>query len=417
MNFPRTIGVWHSMAGVCILAFAATLLALGPKDTFLLWGFKVNSPDFEDARGITAALESQREGHQPWVDNPRDPWGRLFNYPRVWLQLGKLGVDQSHTAVLAAAMTVLFFLGALLFPPRDTAWLTSVLMLAVLFSPAVMLGIQNGNIDQLMFFLLAIAIAGISSNRSWARALGVGAVLAGMSLKIFPIFGAAAVLGWDRRRCLRTLAFIGAVAGLYLATHWQEIAAIRHATPMASTTSYGRDVLWMRLQQESATAGGVARVCSWLGVAAAFALVPLGFRAGNSKKQDEGRCARQALAAFHVGAGVYCGTFLLGNNWDYRLMFLVFTFPLLAGLARHGEKLPRIVSVLALVASLLSCWHIAIWKLARHVPFGSPSSVALDETCNWLVFLCLMFLGGHGLRSGPLASRTPPPPVLSFKDS
>lgn len=33
------------------------------------------------------------------------------------------------------------------------------------------------------------------------------------------------------------------------------------------------------------------------------------------------------LLAFRIGAGLFVGTFALGNNWDYRLVVLILTIP------------------------------------------------------------------------------------------
>jgi len=80
-------GRWRVLAVAAMLAFAAALFFRGPDATFRVWGLNVESPAFSDSRVITAGIESLRDGHQPWVHNPRDPWQRNFNYPRVWLGL------------------------------------------------------------------------------------------------------------------------------------------------------------------------------------------------------------------------------------------------------------------------------------------------------------------------------------------
>ena len=58
---------------------------------------------FFDTRNLTAALECRRLGFDPLVESPCDPWGRPLNYPRVWLALRWLGLNQSHTTVLVCS--------------------------------------------------------------------------------------------------------------------------------------------------------------------------------------------------------------------------------------------------------------------------------------------------------------------------
>ena len=65
---------------------------------------------FFDARNLTAAWECDRLGYDPLYDNPCDPWGRPLMYLRPWLLLGVLGLDQSHTVVLAAVLMAAMFL-------------------------------------------------------------------------------------------------------------------------------------------------------------------------------------------------------------------------------------------------------------------------------------------------------------------
>ena len=68
---------------------------------------------FFDTRNLTAALECRRLGFDPLVQNPCDPWGRPLNYPRVWLALRWLGLNQSHTVALAL-LFIIVFLGSIL---------------------------------------------------------------------------------------------------------------------------------------------------------------------------------------------------------------------------------------------------------------------------------------------------------------
>ena len=105
----------------------------------------------------------------------------------------------------------------------------------------------------------------------------------------------------------------------------------------------------------------------------------------------------KSLVAFRTGAGVYVGTFILGNNWDYRLIFLTFTVPVLARLVRAGVPWLRWVSAILVGGILLSCWHISIYHICSGFPLGSPACVLLDECANWIVFLGLSLLFGSSL--------------------
>jgi hypothetical protein len=44
------------------------------------------------------------------------------------------------------------------------------------------------------------------------------------------------------------------------------------------------------------------------------------------------------LNMFRLSAGIYIGTFILGNNWDYRLMFLLFAIPQITSWAEEKSS-------------------------------------------------------------------------------
>jgi len=99
---------------------------------------------------------------------------------------------------------------------------------------------------------------------------------------------------------------------------------------------------------------------------------------GNSEESDNAH-----IDGFRVGAGIYLGTFFLGNNWDYRLMFLIFAIPQLVSWSNENGK--RLVSFFTLVAIIFSCWSIAFWTLGRGLDLP-------DELVNWLLFAMLLYL-------------------------
>jgi hypothetical protein len=85
------------------------------------------------------------------------------------------------------------------------------------------------------------------------------------------------------------------------------------------------------------------------------------------------------IDAFRAGAGIYLGTFMLGNSWAYRLIFLIFIIPQLVTWIKV-DRSRKIISVLALVSTIASC-----------CPTWIDSGI-LDETFNWLLFIFLLYL-------------------------
>ena len=82
------------------------------------------------------------------------------------------------------------------------------------------------------------------------------------------------------------------------------------------------------------------------------------------------------------GAFIFCGTFILGANWDYRLIFLILLVPNLIFLIEKNNSKYKKYLKLLIYSVLLIFWL-------------SPFSVfifGLDEILIWLIFLFLTIL-------------------------
>jgi hypothetical protein len=88
------------------------------------------------------------------------------------------------------------------------------------------------------------------------------------------------------------------------------------------------------------------------------------------------------IDAFRVGAGIYVGTFFLGNNWDYRQMFLLLVIPQLIAWTR--EKDLRVLSIITLSIMLFVCWS--------NMFTGNALIVWLEELFEWVIFSNLFYL-------------------------
>ena len=145
-----------------LLLFGMLFSIYGASKTWSTWNVPSMTPNFADLRSITNGAESYAKGVDPILANPADPWQRRQNYPRIWQSLYLLGVNQSHTSLIATILIAFFLTGVLLILPNPNYFTLFCLMVAVL-SPAALLCVERGNIDLLMFFLVAVAIVAIQS--------------------------------------------------------------------------------------------------------------------------------------------------------------------------------------------------------------------------------------------------------------
>lgn len=380
--------------GLAVLSFALVVWGAGWTRTAACWGLKRSDPTFVDARTITTAAESSRAGYDPMRENPHYSEGTLMNYPRIWQGLARTGLSEDDTTRLALGFAGLFFVGVLLLPVGGLCWPGLGLLVVAVFSPSGMLALERGNNDLCVFFLVASGARLLSLGKSGAIA-GSILLFVAFVLKLFPVFSFAVITRWKGKA-------FGSAAGLlafgtfgYLALSWQDLPWIAAGTPRATGASYGAKVLWMEIAQHSELLARAVRGASYAGMLLAVVLAVTGWH--RSLTAGHGGFARSAeLDAFRAGGAIYVGTFFLGNNWDYRLVFLLLTLPQLIRWA--ADKSPmRWVSRGVLAAVLLSLWHIAIHRLLSVVPGGSPAAVMLDEAANWVVFLGLAWLLGGSM--------------------
>lgn len=380
----RRLFLLLALAGAALLPLL--MASLGPDRTWSLWNIPTMHPCFADARAITAGAESHRAGFDPLVKNPADPWHRVMNYPRAWQELFRLGIDQRSTVAVALVMIAAFLAGLLLFVDRidrRTAWLLAL----ALFSPAVMMGIERANLVLVIFFLCAAALVVLRRN---AVAAALLLTFAGV-LMYYPFLGLICLLR-ARRRTFLWLGGAGVAVGVvYLALTRNDIRLVLRGIDRGTFESYGLNVGWMATRQmtHSPTATTVVAVLSALLLLGAIAVLVRSARRGLAPAATP---EPQHLDGFRLGAAIYAGTFLLGNNWDYRLMFVLFCLPQLVDWTRDGRRELARAARVTLTALLVSLWMQFFFRFARYVPHGGYVVLMLDEAANWLLLGGLLYL-------------------------
>src|SRR5215207_5064434 len=121
---------------------------------------------FFDTRNLTAALECRRLGFDPLIESPCDPWGRPLNYPRVWLALRWLGLNQSHTTALGL-LFVAIFLGSVFVLVGRISLGKGILVALAVCSPSVMFAVERANMDIVVFALMVIAVLAWRTPSRW----------------------------------------------------------------------------------------------------------------------------------------------------------------------------------------------------------------------------------------------------------
>ena len=389
------IGTVTVMWALIIVLFSVR----GYQATWRLWRVPAWPVPFLDFRLIPGSAESFAHGYEPSIENPYDPTHRVFNYPAFWRLFFYTGITQDDTIWISVSMIVLFFAGVFMFPEKLSVP-GAIGMLLVIFSPASMLLYERGNVDLVMFFLCVLIVMAAS----YSATLGAVLLILGAVVKMFPFFGITVLLKESKRRFWVLSVLCLAVLLIFMAATLGSVKAAWNTTERFGELSYGTNVFVTRygtalsnVFQQWWTPDRFELLLRYGPLLVGLALLSgVSILAFMNREQFEAASERN-FAAFRMGASIYVGTFLLGNNFDYRLAFLILVMPQLVEWMRSTSRKYRVVPVISTLLVLLSCWHMRIVPIPLESVFGSFADsqklwFILDETFNWMLFASLAYL-------------------------
>jgi hypothetical protein len=382
------------------LALVAGMRALRDLDIWPWLGVPSGPSIFFDARNVAAAVECSRLGHDPLVDNPCDPWGRVMFYPRVWLVLRWTGLEQRHTLLFGVVVITVFLVLLLLLLGRLSV-VEGLVVAATVCSPAVMFAVERANMDLVVFSGLALSALVWRRGSARAEFVAVGLVLLMAVAKLYPAVALLAFLP-TRRRSTRVAAAVAVlVFVLYAVATREDVATISSTATQGQYYSYGARILLGELYhgvlgEQWGGSRALAQVIVLLAAVVLGLALWLWLR-HRSRRSAEGEPFPEIpetsdLIAFRMGALVYVGTFVAGNSFDYRLVFLLLTLPYLLRWPLHrGGAEPATLPRVAAAVVLVQLWVGTLSEQLR----------LLDELVSWTLAGMLVVLLA---RSAPSAT-------------
>jgi hypothetical protein len=380
-------------------------------------GVAADRHPFLDLRFVTATVDSHRLGYDTYIENPCDPYRRPMNYPRIWLALASFGLTQDHTVIVGVGLAVIFF-GCLLWWAGRLNPAQSLTFGIFLCSPHVMWIVERGNMDQVLFILLASALA-LARWYPKTRPVLYVSILISSVLKLYPIAGMLVAGRNIPRRALAWGLIILITFSAYIFFTWPDLILMIRSNRVLSSSwwSYGRITVFEILASKLHAKTGIAIPHSYLtfsslvavGIASIIAL----FWACKVPTIPQ---STKHLDSFLIGSGIYTGTFLIGNNYDYKLIFLILLLPqLFDWIQDRGELVCP--AYLLLASLMLSTWGESLFTWIHHrEAWNSPTSgVLLQELANWLLFVLLLKFNFLIIRSWVKGCFKTPAPVVSGK--
>jgi hypothetical protein len=376
-------------------AFAAAWATDNLVGLWARFGVISMQPSFADMRAHTSGWECMRAGIDIAVVNPCDPWGRAIGPAGIIDSLAFVGLGEGSTVPLALLMIGLFA-ASVVVVAGPISRREALVYGAIVFSPSVMLGVERGNTDLLIFSLLTVVLVTMRRTNSWLRACSWAALLLASLIKLYPIFALGVFLRQSARRALLACAAVLAPFAAYLLLNLDDFAGIDRTFSRAVWSSYGAGVAVDSLQESLDFGESIATSASVLVLLAGFILsLTLAFglrRAGFVEAYAENDV--RSLDAFWIGASIYVGTYAIGHNYDYKLVFLVFVVPLLLRLSKSSEAsfpLARL-ALASVVATLWLSGPNPIVPGLSDAWLEAQDTFAFEELLNWLLVVYLAAL-------------------------
>ena len=169
------------------LSFLIVKFSQDKSSWFALWGiFKIPKmwPAFADIDTIMRSVQCKQAGLNPYINNPCDINGTLFQYPNFWLNIfEKLDIDNLENLKILIFISLSFYFFGYIYVIDITKKIFNKFVLVLLyFSTSSLLLIERGNIDHLIFIF---CLSTMLSKNYYFEAIIISF---NSYLKIFPFF-------------------------------------------------------------------------------------------------------------------------------------------------------------------------------------------------------------------------------------
>ncbi|MGX7893888.1 hypothetical protein [Tsuneonella sp. HG222] len=375
----RAMPLAAALAFALLAVFYATNFAL--YDALIrAWGHIPFERPFLDTEVIVAAARCHGPGMDIWQANPCDSLGRPSTYPPTWLFLGLFPVTEGWTMPLGILVD-LVFVASLFLLPRPRSWAGAALLVLGVLSSATVFAMERGNVDLLLFALIA-GTAALSLRGPVLRLAGYALAFIAALLKYYPAAVLALALRERPRRFVAIAAACALGAIVVFALLWGDFLRAVGAVPGGwhFRDTFGAPNLATGWAALTGTGAG-PRIALWLGMCAACLLIAARFALQPATRAALATLTERERMFLLAGSLLVAGCFFPAQNIEYRAVHLLLVLPSLVALAGQGLRYR-----LAAGATLLALWGMT-W---RHF-LADPAAV--EAGGNPAAFLVLWLVG------------------------
>jgi len=328
-----------------------------------------------------------------------------ISYPSSWSLLTWLGLGQRDTIFLGVLFALIFYVITLMIIGRLN-YQEAIVYALILCSPPVMLLVERGNVDIVIYSWLGVGLMIIKNSRALIfRLCAYLLIFFWGVIKLFPIFGLAVIIKEKRNIFLFLAAIFAAAFITYFIASIEEMKTISQAFDVESVWfRFGHQALFLKVKtfllNLSLSTGGETDIKKTLRymmyiIMSLLTLLVLTrvllskfkifkeWLSSDFVSADSGKSLdkSQYIDYFRLAAGIYLGNYLvIGLVMDYKLTFLIFALPQILDWIKQENQL-SLSSSMALVAIVVTFYAS---------PFLHPW--AIDEVINLLLFANLLYM-------------------------
>jgi hypothetical protein len=289
---------------------------------------------FGDIRNVTNFNEFFALDLNPRVDHFINDEGHFippFNYPSIWTVFPYLGLSNVHTVYFGISFFILLSIGiySSIKIESNSELLVYVLLL---FSPVLSLIIERGNNDQVAFFLIVMFCCFFHKN----KIISLIAYYLAFLTKFFPIVVIASLTERFSMKSFRLGFLLSLPIVIYITLTFPEVINLGKSTPISIVTmGYGWKTpisMFIKYTNENIIIG--LSLFSLLLIVLFFFILKTPYIGEKISDLD-----KKYLMMFKSGMLIYIGTYFIGTSFDYRLIFLLLTIPLLLHLSTITSKI------------------------------------------------------------------------------
>ena len=359
---------------------------------WLFLGVPAINPIFYDLDLVVSVLNCYSQGFDISKPNPCYPNSDYFLYPKIWFLFSYLPIDSNSTVAIAIGMITIFYVFIF--------WLIGRLNInegiyygLIMCSPPVMLAVERGQTDLIIFILCALSVLIIKKNYHtfWAYTF----VIVASFLKLSPFAAIIAFLNEKKKGSLIVFFILLSIGIIYISLNWRDIIYMSHNFQEKFwskdvTIQYGCLVFLNLLDYYPVFHNIFSFIPKKIIAYAAIAVLILTLLFV-AKKQKSFKLNIDQLFSFKIGACLYIGTFLIGNNYNYKFIFLIFAMPQLFAWVKYNKEI-RTAAMLVLTGIIITFWSNVLFDKFYFFVY-----TLMEESINWYIFAFLIFMMIHTL--------------------